>query len=143
MKLYFDTAYVAKCYLTEPDSAAVRKLAYGAEGLYSSAWCIAELACVFHRYVREGSLQPGRAARLRRLFLEDVGNGVWELFPISERLLFIVELATRGLPATVYLRAGDAVHLVSAREAGFSEIWSNDRHLLRAAEFFGLTGKSL
>lgn len=48
-----------------------------------------------------------------------------------------------ALPATAYLRAADAVHLVSALEAGFTEIWSNDRHLLAAAAYFGLQGRSV
>jgi predicted nucleic acid-binding protein len=43
----------------------------------------------------------------------------------------------------MYLRAGDAIHLAAAQGAGFTEIWSNDRHLLQAAPAFGLTGKSV
>ena len=143
MKLYLDSAYLAKCYLTEPDSARVRKLAHGAEGLYSSAWSVAELACVFHRYVREGLLHPRQSAKLRLIFLEDLRNLVWVLLPVTESLLRRVESATRGLPSTVYLRAGDAVHLLSAQEAGFTEIWTSDRHLLGAAASFGLAGRSV
>jgi predicted nucleic acid-binding protein len=41
----------------------------------------------------------------------------------------------------MYLRAGDAIHSAAAEEAGFTEIWSNDRRLLEAAPAFGLTGK--
>jgi predicted nucleic acid-binding protein len=40
------------------------------------------------------------------------------------------------------LRAGDAIHLAAAQGAGFTEIWSNDKHLLRAAPAVGLIGKS-
>jgi len=47
------------------------------------------------------------------------------------------------LPRSLYLRAGDAVHLAAAQSAGFSEIWSNDRRVLEAAPAFGLTGKSV
>jgi hypothetical protein len=54
-----------------------------------------------------------------------------------------VESAVQNLPANVLLRAGDAVHLVTAKLAGFSEIWTNDRRLLQAAPHFGLTGKSV
>jgi len=43
----------------------------------------------------------------------------------------------------MYLRAGDAIHLAAAQEAGFTEIWTNDRRLIEAAPAFGLTGKSL
>jgi predicted nucleic acid-binding protein len=47
------------------------------------------------------------------------------------------------LPASIHLRAGDAIHLAAAQDAGLSEIWSNDRHLLKAAPSFGLQGRSL
>ena len=70
MKVYFDTAYVAKCYLNEPDYAAVRRLARTADGLYSSSLCIAEFACLLRRRVREGSPTGQEASRLRAFFLE-------------------------------------------------------------------------
>ena len=73
MKLYFDTAYVAKCYLNEPDRAAVRKLARKADTLYSSSLCSAEFACVLRRHLREGSLT---AAARRDLSLSITQRGV-------------------------------------------------------------------
>jgi len=42
-----------------------------------------------------------------------------------------------------YVRAGDAIHLASAKDAGFQEIWTNDRRLLQAAQYFDLVGKSV
>jgi predicted nucleic acid-binding protein len=48
-----------------------------------------------------------------------------------------------ALPSSMYLRAGDAIHLAAAQAAGFTEIWSNDKHLLQSAPTFGLTGKSV
>jgi predicted nucleic acid-binding protein len=143
LNAYFDTAYIAKCYLNEPDSKPVRDLAFSLDGLYSSAWCIAELACVFQRHVREAHLTRAQATRLRDFFLEDVQDGVWSLLPISERFLFRVESLVSVLPKPMYLRAGDAVHLAAAQSLGFGEIWSNDRHVLQAAPAFGLTGKSV
>lgn len=143
MRLYFDTAYLAKCYLNELDGTEVRKLARRASGLYSSAWCVAELSCVFQRQVREGRLEAEEAVQWRDTFMEDVRNGVWVLFPVSEYLLYRVESLTRALPAAAYLRAGDAIHLVTAADAGFTELWSNDRHLLAAARYFGLEGRTI
>jgi len=32
---------------------------------------------------------------------------------------------------------------VRAVEAGFNEVWTNDRHLLAAAKHFGVKGRSL
>lgn len=143
MKLYFDSAYIAKCYLNEAHGEEVRKVARSASALYSSALCIAEIACVFHRHVREGSLTGDVATTLRKLFLEDVENEVWALIPISKKLLYRVELLTRTLPPSAYLRAGDAIHLVSAAEYGFDDIWTNDRHLIAAAGYLGLKGRTI
>lgn len=64
------------------------------------------------------------------------------LLPVSEGLLYRLEAFLKTLHSDVYLRAGDGIHLITAREAGFAEVWSNDRHLLRAAPHFGLNGKA-
>ena len=143
MTLYFDTAYLGKCYWNEPDGRPVRELAQGADGLYSSAICIAEMACLTHRKVREGPTTPADAAIRRDLFLEDVQNGVITAIPVTERLLRKVEATTRLLPPSCYLRTFDALHLVTAADFGFVEVWTNDRHMLAAAPHFGLVGRSV
>jgi len=143
VRLYFDTAYLAKCYLNEPDGRAVRKLARRASSLCSSMLALAELACVFQRQIREGRLSGDEAADWRGRFLEDVRNGVWVLLPVTERVLYRVESLVAALAPGAYVRAGDAIHLVTALEAGFTEIWTNDRHLLNAAPRFGLSGKTV
>jgi predicted nucleic acid-binding protein len=143
LRLYFDTAYLGKCYWNEPDGKLVRELARQADGLYSSAICIAEMACLAHRKVREGPIALADAVLRRDLFLDDVNKGVVTAVPVTERLLRRVEATTRGLPPTCYLRTFDALHLVTAADSGFIEVWTNDRHMLAAAPHFGLAGRSV
>ncbi len=143
MPAYFDAAYVAKCYLHEPDAAAVREAARSLDSIHTSAFTIAEVACVFHRHLREGVLTGKLSAMLREQFLEDIENRIWQLAPVTDRILRGVENVTRMLPERIFLRAGDAIHIITAIEGGFSEIWTNDRHLLAAAKHFGLKGRSV
>ncbi len=143
MSLYLDSAYVAKCYLEEPDAAAVRELVRGKTGLHSSAWCWAEMNCILHRHVREKRITREQALEVQGFFAQDFEDGLWVLWPVSNGLLRRIEKAVLDLPAEVFIRAGDTVHLLSAREAGFTEIWSNDRHLLNAAPHFGLRGRTV
>ena len=143
MRLYLDTAYIAKCYINEPERRQVKKLVEGASGLYSSALSLAEMACVFQRQVREGKLTSRQATEWQSRFHEDVRDGVWMLLPVSQHLLFRVASLVGGMPSEAYLRGADAVHLMTAVDAGFTEIWSNDRRLLAAAPYFGLQGKSV
>jgi hypothetical protein len=46
------------------------------------------------------------------------------------------------IPPATHVRAGDAIHLCAASWAGFSEEWTNDRHMLAAAAALGLRGPS-
>jgi predicted nucleic acid-binding protein len=143
LRLYFDTAYLGKCYWNEPGGTLVRELARRADGLYSSAICIAEMACLAHRKFREGSITLADAAIRRDWFLDDVNSGVITAVPVTDRLLRRIEATTRALPPSCYLRTFDALHLVTASDAGFGEVWTNDRHMLAAAPHFGLAGRSV
>ena len=140
---YFDSAYVAKCYLNDPDSDRVRDLVRIPVPLYSSALCVPEVTCAIHRRYRERLLSRRQVQELTTRFRSHVEGGTWTLVPLSEGLLWEVHEALRLLPAGVFLRSGDAIHMVSARVSGFSEVWSNDRHLLAAASHFRLTGRKV
>jgi predicted nucleic acid-binding protein len=138
--IYFDAAYIAKFYLDEPDSAAVRALA---EKAGEVACCIhgrIEVLTVFHRKLRERAFPPKAFAALCEQFGADCDSRLWEWLPLSASLVAGLSERIRRLPAGVFIRAADALHLASAKEQGFHEIHSNDRHLLAAAPHFGLRG---
>ena len=41
---------------------------------------------------------------------------------------------------SVFLRSGDALHLACAEEHGFQEVYTNDRHMLKASRHVQLAG---
>jgi len=134
----FDSTYVAKVYLSERGSAEVRAEVLRDAEVACCAIGQIELASVLHRKLREGALDAAGFQAVFRQFEHDLGHNVWTWLPITPALLEKSRAAFRALLPTVYLRANDALHLVCARENGFKEIYSNDRHLLAAAPHFGL-----
>ncbi len=141
--MYVDSAYVAKYYVNETDAAAVRKLIQNASYVCTSAWAVAEVTCVFHRHVREGFLSLEQGRELMDLFRSHSDKGLWSLIPVSDGLLKRTATLVRSLPSVVPLRAGDAIHLATALDAGEQEMWTNDRHLLAAATHVGLVGRTV
>ena len=141
--MYLDSAYIAKFYVNESDSKAVRELIGSADSLVSSAWALGEVSCVLHRHMRENKLTQRQFRELLDAFLRHAGQDVWTFLPVTSRTLQKVASLVRAAPAGVYLRAGEAVHLAAAMGAEEHEIWTNDRHLLQAAEHFGLSGRSV
>jgi predicted nucleic acid-binding protein len=137
---YFDTAYLLKLYRAEPGAEAVRALAGNVDVVVCSLHGRAELIAAAHRKVREGSATTQHVDALLAQVAADHAAGGLDWLPINEAHLERVTKVFRRAPATVYLRAADALHLASAAEAGFLEIYSNDRHLLAAAPLFGLSG---
>jgi predicted nucleic acid-binding protein len=141
--VYVDSAYIAKYYVNEQDAPAVRQLIRGAADVRSSYWAVVEVTCVFHRHVRERSLTAVQGRELMDTFRSHVEAELWSLMPVTKALLHKTALLIRRLAPSVPLRAGDAIHLATALDAGETEIWTNDRHLLAAAEVVGLVGKTV
>jgi len=139
--VYFDTSYIAKFYLNEPDSSRVRQLVQSADIIRSSVWALAEFHGVIHRRLREGSFSPKDAQEISSRFYEHVQEGLWKLIPIHEALLRRTSTLMVSGPPDLFLRTADAVHLTTAREAGELDVWTNDRHMLASAAYFGLTGR--
>jgi len=140
---YFDSAYIAKCYLNEPDSARVRSLLRASAGAHSSSLARAEVAATVLRHLRDGALSSKQASTLQTDFVKDLAAGVWAMIPVSDDFMARVAERLARMTAETYIRAGDAIHLTAASEAGFTEVWTNDRQMLGAAAAFGVRGRSV
>lgn len=132
-----------KFYLTEADSVPVRELVRGADKIHSSVWALAEFHAVLHRRVREGTACAEDAAALAALFLEHARDGLWNFIPVNGALLRRTGNLMIAAPRDIFLRTADAVHLATAQELGERDVWTSDRHMLAAAPYFGLTGRSV
>jgi predicted nucleic acid-binding protein len=141
--VYFDSAYIAKFYLSEPESERVRALAEREGKVCCSVIGRVETAQVFHRKLREGRATRAALAALFDQFEADDQSSLWTWLPLTEDLVASAVLRFRDLSAKVALRSADAIHLISASEHGFDAIYSNDARILAAAPQFGIRGNSV
>jgi predicted nucleic acid-binding protein len=137
--IYFDTSYVARLYVADAGWEKVRALAK-TDRIACAQHGKAEAIAAFHRKLRESVLSPQAYAGLLSQFESDCAANAFEWLPVTPNVLTRVGKGYAALPATVHLRAADALHLACAAEAGFKELHSNDAHLLSGAHFFGLKG---
>ena len=140
---YFDSSYIAKFYLDEPESEAVRRLAESLGQVRCAVLGQIEVAAVFHRKLREGAFDAGAFREVMGQFEDDCGQGLWTWLPLTTALAARMVMAFVGLPRPVFLRAADALHLICAREHGLREIYTNDRRMSAAARHFRLKPKTV
>ncbi|MFK5921351.1 MAG: type II toxin-antitoxin system VapC family toxin [Verrucomicrobiota bacterium] len=138
--IYLDTCYILKCYLTEHGSEEVRQLTQSANGLASCELARVEFSAAVHRHRREGKLSEIDAKKVFTHFRADEKSGLWKWYPLTRTLLDDVFNDYQNLDSSVFVRSNDAIHLACARQQGFREIHSNDRHLLKSAAAFSLQG---
>lgn len=141
--MYFDTSYIAKFYLDEPESDLIRELVLAADIISSSVMAIAEFHSVLHRKLREDAITVAAAKEIAFRFAQHEEAGLWNFVAITEPLLRRTAALLVSAPPQLLIRTADAVHLMTARELGDREIWGNDRHMLAAAPYFGLVGRSV
>ena len=139
----FDTSYIAKFYFNERDSPRVRELVREADTIYSSLWAFAEFHSVLHRRLREGVSSHSDARDLSTRFSTHIENGLWNFIPVNEAILRRTSALMISAPRDLFIRTADAVHLTTAQELGERDVWTNDRHMLAAANYFGLAGRSV
>lgn len=138
--LYFDSTYLCKLRWPESGSNEVVACAARADEIVCALHGRAEFYSVGHRKLREGFATAEAVRAVFAQFHSDCAAGDIRLLPLTEGILGRIETVFATAPASTYLRAADALHLATAAEQGFTEIHSNDRHLLAAARLFGLRG---
>lgn len=141
--IYLDAAYIAKFYVEEDDSERVRAFLDSAAGATSCLHAMAEVASVFHRKLREGTIPQEDFEFICQQFESDCESGLWTWLPLPESLVKSARRKISNLPATIFLRAADALHLMCASTEGCAEIHTSDRHMIAAAPEFGLRAVTL
>jgi len=138
--IYFDTSYLAKCYLTDHGYIEVRQLAGSQSSIMCCEFGRIELEASFHRKFRERHMTRSQYDAVQRQFDLDDRKGLFGWLPVTSELLKRAGRQFRHLSSSIFLRSGDVLHLACAMENSFKEIHSSDKHLLTTAQFFGLRG---
>jgi predicted nucleic acid-binding protein len=137
--LYLDSSYLVRLYVTDFGWEKVIALA-AANTLTCCIHGRTEVVAALHRKFRELSISQRELTLLLAEFDRDCKDGAFSWLPLSTGVVERVATVFSTLPATVALRAADAVHLGCAAENGLREIYSNDARLLTSAAHFGLKG---
>jgi predicted nucleic acid-binding protein len=140
--IYLDTSYLVRLYFEDPGFEAVRALA--ATDQVACAWHgQAETIAAFHRKLREKAIKVVHYRALLEQFAHDQKGGGITWLPAGPEILERIASIYANLPATVYLRAADALHLGTAALHGYETIYSNDHHLIAAASQFAVKGENV
>ena len=137
--LICDTSTLAKYYVQERESDAVRARLDDEEQVFLSELARAELVAVFHRRFREQQWSRDEFATVLRQFTMDDVAGYWTWAPLDSGILDQVIRTYTMLPGDVFLRTADCIHLVTALAHGFTEIHTHDAHQRDGAGALGLT----
>jgi predicted nucleic acid-binding protein len=137
--LYFDTSYIVRLYTRDGGWEKVRTLA--ATG--TVACCLhghAETVAALHRKFREQAINQKELGQLIAEFDADCKASAFAWLPLSPAIIERIAETYLSLPATVHLRAADALHLACAAVSALNEFHTNDVRMLEASSYFGLKG---
>jgi uncharacterized protein len=136
--IFCDTSTLAKYYVPEPERPAVRSTLDAAAQVALTELARIELMAAFHRQLREGKWNRLQFSAFVRQFGRDTLSGQWTWLRLDQEIIDASTSLYLTLSETIYLRASDCLHLVTALHHGFTEIHTHDRHQERAASALGL-----
>ncbi len=134
-----DTSAMAKFYVSEKESKAIRQLLEQADRVCVSELARVEIMAVFHRRLREGVWTRRDFLATVRQFQHDDVAGFWTWLPLDNVITKSAAETFATLPPEIFLRSSDCIHLVSALRHGFNELLTFDTHQFMAAAALGLT----
>ena len=140
--IFCDTSAVAKLYVPEQDSLAVRATLEAEDQVLISELVRVELMGVFHRQRREKKWTHSQFLTAIRQFSNDDVGGFWSWLALDTTIIETAAKTYTTLPDSVFLRSADCLHLVTALHHGFTEIYTYDRHQTLAAAALGLTPRT-
>jgi predicted nucleic acid-binding protein len=136
--IFCDTSTAAKLYVPEPQSSAVRKVVEAEDAVCVSELFRVELMAIFHRRLREGKWSRADFTAAVRQFSHDDIGGFWTWLRLDAAVLGAAAQMYTTLPATVFLRGADSLHLVTALQHKFDAVHTHDTHQIAAASALGL-----
>lgn len=130
--IYVDTSALVALVVNEGHSAAVARWYAGSRAeLLSAAWCVTEFASALGLKQRSGQLDAEQALQAWERFGRLVANDL-KLLPVAAANFH--RAAVLVLDAGSALRAGDALHLACAEQAGARSIATLDAVMARNAQ---------
>ena len=130
--IYVDTSALVALIVNEPHSAAVARWYGGArDELVSAVWCVTEFASALGIKQRTGQLDKAQAESALERFGRLTANDL-RLLPLEP--VHFHRAAMLALEASTSLRAGDALHLACAEQAGARHMATLDDVLGRNAQ---------
>ena len=137
--IFCDTSALAKYYVPEAESAALAFRLDSEDAVVVSELARVELMSVFHRRMRERKWTREKFQVAAGQFSRDDALKYWSWLAVSGLIVSAASQLYLSLPESVFLRASDCLHLVTALQEGFEEICTFDRHQQEAAPALGLT----
>jgi predicted nucleic acid-binding protein len=133
-----DTSTIAKFYVFERESAAVRTRLDAEDAVCVSDLVRVELMGVFHRRLRDGKWTRDEFLNTAGQFAADDIGGYWTWMPLNALIVEAAAKTFTTLPGSAFLRASDCIHLVTAIHHNFAAIFTHERHQTAAAATLGL-----